>query len=152
MEITARMEYATLALVEMAVHQSTDGPNGGRAPLHASDIADRQGIPRPYLDQLLLALRRAGLVRSIRGPKGGHLLAQQAADVTLREVYLALEGDGEARGSRRRRERGKAALERALAATWDRVRARFLETLSETTIDALAASARRTGGDSMYYI
>lgn len=145
MELTARMEYATLALVEMANH----APG---APLHASVIAGRQGIPRPYLDQLMLALRRAGLVRSVRGPKGGHQLARSPAELTLRDVYLALEGEGDGRSARRQRELERVQVDAGLRSAWERARERFLETLERTTVGHLAEALRRSGADSMYYI
>jgi len=60
--------------------------------VQSSDIATRQAIPEPYLHQLLLALRKAGLVRSVRGPRGGHALARDPEELTLAEVVEALEG------------------------------------------------------------
>lgn len=159
MELTARMEYATLALVEMANDQAS--ANDSKRPLHASAIAERQGIPRPYLDQLLLALRRAGLVKSIRGPKGGHLLARAAGDVSLRDIYLALEGDAAPRAGRRQRARAadeardsrpRQGAENGLQAAWREAHASFLESLGSTTIAGLAESLRRSREDAMYYI
>lgn len=65
----------------------------GQGPVQSEAIAKRQGISEAYLDQLLTQLRRAGLVRSVRGPKGGHELAKAAEQITLNEVLAALEGD-----------------------------------------------------------
>src|SRR5207249_2546684 len=56
--------------------------------------ADRQAIPGPFLDQVLMTLRRAGLVNSTRGPHGGHQLARRPDDIRLDEVIACLEGDG----------------------------------------------------------
>ena len=65
MRLSQRADYAAHAMVEIARWY-------GERPVHATEIAQRQGIPEPYLEQLLLALRRAALVRSYRGPGGGY--------------------------------------------------------------------------------
>lgn len=64
MRISARTEYAVLALMKLAQHVDLH-------PMRAKDIAESADIPKAFLDQLLLDLRRAGLIRSIRGPGGG---------------------------------------------------------------------------------
>jgi len=58
----------------------------------SQEIASRQGIPVAYLDQLLTTLGKAGLVRSVRGPQGGHMLARPPDQITISEVISALEG------------------------------------------------------------
>ena len=65
----------------------------GQGPVQSESIARRQSISEAYLDQLLTLLRRAGLVRSVRGPRGGHELARPPAQITLTEMLTALEGD-----------------------------------------------------------
>jgi len=64
----------------------------GLGPVQSHDIAERQDIPEPYLNQLLTLLRKAGLIASRRGPGGGHFLARPATRITLAEVVTALEG------------------------------------------------------------
>lgn len=66
--------------------------HAGLGPVQSHEIARRQQIPEPYLNQLLALVRKAGLVVSRRGPGGGHLLARPASDVTLAELVAALEG------------------------------------------------------------
>ncbi|HEY7270223.1 MAG TPA: Rrf2 family transcriptional regulator [Dehalococcoidia bacterium] len=78
-------DYGVRALVELAHHF-------GEAPVQSALIANRQGIPEPYLDQLLTSLRRAGMIRSVRGPQGGHALVRDPRDLKLSEVIVALEG------------------------------------------------------------
>lgn len=60
--------------------------------MQSRDIATRQGLPEPYLNQLMTALRRAGLVSSKRGPAGGHALARAPEAISLREAFDVLEG------------------------------------------------------------
>jgi len=78
-------EYGTRALLELARHY-------GKGPLQSSQIAARQQIPENYLNQLLIILRRAGLIQSIRGPQGGHLLSRDPSEISLAEVLYTLEG------------------------------------------------------------
>lgn len=65
----------------------------GERPAQSREIAERQQIPAPYLDQILLQLRRGGIVRSVRGVAGGFLLARPAEEITVGEVLRALRGD-----------------------------------------------------------
>src|SRR4051812_22859068 len=90
MRLSARTHYALRAAVELAA-----APNG---PVPAERIAAAQAIPRRFLDNILLQLRRAGLINSQRGPKGGYGLARPAAEITLADVIMIVEGvqqDGE---------------------------------------------------------
>jgi len=83
--VSTKGDYGVRALIELAHHF-------GEGPLLSSQIAARQGIPEPYLDQLLTTLRRAGFIRSVRGPQGGHALLREPNDLKLSEVIGVLEG------------------------------------------------------------
>lgn len=85
MRVSTRSDYGLRALIELAGHY-------GRGPLQSSGIALRRHIPEQYLDQLLTALRKAGFIRSVRGPAGGHELVRDPNTITVREVIEALEG------------------------------------------------------------
>jgi Rrf2 family protein len=85
-EISCKSEYALLALLELAVSY-----NSGE-PLQIRQISAQQNIPDRYLEQLLATLRRAGIVRSQRGAKGGYLLAREPWKITIFEVISCLEG------------------------------------------------------------
>jgi Rrf2 family protein len=85
----AKTTYGLLALMELAGVQA----RGER--LQVAEIAARQGIPERYLEQMMASLRRAGLLRSSRGPRGGYQLALPAAAISLAAVVECLEGDGE---------------------------------------------------------
>ena len=66
--------------------------HGGDQPTSVRDIAERTGLPQPYLEQILLALKGAGLVRSKRGVGGGYVLARQPEKLTLGQVVAAVDG------------------------------------------------------------
>ena len=85
MKVSTKGDYGVRALVELAHHF-------GEGPVQSAGIASRQEIPEPYLDQLLTTLRRAGFIRSVRGPQGGHALIREPHDVKLSEVMISLEG------------------------------------------------------------
>lgn len=85
MKVSTKGDYGVRALVELAHHY-------GEGPVQSAEIASRQEVPEPYLDQLLTNLRRAGFIRSVRGPQGGHALIRDPKQVRLSEVMQALEG------------------------------------------------------------
>ena len=86
MKVSTRGDYASRALLSLALHAEDLGPTSVR------DIAERTGLPQPYLEQILLALKGAGLVRSKRGVGGGYVLARPASEITLGEIVSAVDG------------------------------------------------------------
>jgi Rrf2 family protein len=84
-ELSCKSEYAILALLELAAQYAIG------EPLQIRQIATQQQIPDRYLEQLLATLRRAGLVRSQRGARGGYLLARDPSKITLYDVVCCLE-------------------------------------------------------------
>ena len=86
MELSSRVRYALLALLELARYHEQEGF------LQIDQIAASHQIPERYLAQLLMVLRQGGLVRSQRGAKGGYLLAKSPWQITVSEVLACLEG------------------------------------------------------------
>ena len=84
--VSTRGDYASRALLSLALRADENGPTSVR------DIAERTGLPQPYLEQILLALKGAGLVRSKRGVGGGYVLARPAERITLAEIVAAVDG------------------------------------------------------------
>ncbi|OGO42125.1 MAG: hypothetical protein A2Z04_02550 [Chloroflexi bacterium RBG_16_57_9] len=85
MRFSSRGEYGLRALVDLAEHY-------GEGPVASAHIAERQLIPANYLNQLLLALRNGGLISSLRGPRGGHMLARSPEEIRLSDAISILEG------------------------------------------------------------
>jgi Rrf2 family protein len=85
-ELSCKSEYAILALLEMAAHYESG------EPLQIRQIAAQQSIPDRYLEQLLATLRRGGIVKSLRGSKGGYLLTREPRKIILFEILECLEG------------------------------------------------------------
>lgn len=137
MNISSRCEYACRAAIELA----QNGPNAD--PLSATTIAERRTIPEQYLVHILLQLKRASLVRSVRGARGGYLLARPPEEISLRDIVTAIDGPlldplpvGGA-GS----EELTPALQNAAAAVGD--------VLAELTLRSLLRDAPKT---DMYFI
>lgn len=85
MRVSTKGDYGLRALIELAGHY-------GQGPLQSSEIALRRHIPEQYLDQLLTTLRKAGFIRSVRGPAGGHELVRPPSDLCVKDVIETLEG------------------------------------------------------------
>lgn len=86
MRVSTRGDYASRALLSLALHDNLTIP----ASVH--ELAGRTGLPQPYLEQILLRLKGAGLVRSKRGVGGGYVLARSADTITLAEIVAAVDG------------------------------------------------------------
>ncbi|MFD1883313.1 Rrf2 family transcriptional regulator [Paracoccus pacificus] len=84
MKLSTKGRYATVALVDLATA-------GGAEPTSLADISRRQDISLPYLEQLFVRLRRAGLVESVRGPGGGYRLTRAPETIRLAEVLAAVD-------------------------------------------------------------
>src|SRR2546421_4716787 len=85
MRISAKGEYAIKAMLDLAMHR-------GRTLVPIQEIAARQAIPQRYLEQVLLALKRAGLLTSKRGSTGGYHLTKAPDDITVGAVLRAVDG------------------------------------------------------------
>ncbi len=86
MKLSTKSTYGLRAMVNIAA-------NGSRAATSIADISKEDGISVAYLEQLMNKLRRKGLIESIRGPKGGYVLARPAGEITVGDIVKTLEGD-----------------------------------------------------------
>jgi Rrf2 family transcriptional regulator, iron-sulfur cluster assembly transcription factor len=84
MKLSTRSRYGTRLMLELAEHYQ-------KGPLHLNTIALQQGISVKYLEQIIIPLKRADYIRSVRGPKGGHVLAKPPAEITIGEIVALLE-------------------------------------------------------------
>lgn len=84
MKVSAKIEYACRALLELALHW----PNA--APLQVSEIAKKQKVPTKFLVQILIQLRQLGLVESVRGKRGGYRLGRPPQEITLSYIFKNL--------------------------------------------------------------
>jgi Rrf2 family protein len=83
--LSTRGEYGVRCILDLALQY-------GQGPISIRDISKREGISRNYIEQLFVRLRRAKLIRSVRGPKGGYLLTSQPRSIKVGDIVRALEG------------------------------------------------------------
>ncbi|MEZ4507320.1 MAG: Rrf2 family transcriptional regulator [Thermomicrobiales bacterium] len=84
MRVSSRTDYGVRALYDLALHY-------GQGTVQSREIAQRQQMPEAYLHQVLSALNRGGLIRSVRGPSGGHELARDPSEITLFDAFQVLD-------------------------------------------------------------
>jgi Rrf2 family protein len=144
MKVSMKGDYGVRALVELA-HRYGEGP------VQSAAIASRQSIPEPYLDQLLTTLRRAGFIRSVRGPQGGHALIRDPQDLKLSEVIIALEGSLAPIACLDDPEGCRTTPSCSLRPVWQEVEAATVRVLESITI-ADVAERERAGNVARYAI
>jgi Rrf2 family transcriptional regulator, cysteine metabolism repressor len=86
LSISAKADYGLTTVLELALRTSED-------PIQIRDLAERHAIPQHYLEQLLVTLKRRGIVKSFRGARGGYALAKNPSDIRVLDVFEALDGD-----------------------------------------------------------
>jgi Rrf2 family protein len=129
LSITTKSPYAIRALAELA-------RTGGPGPVPIGELARRREVPVQFLEQLFAVLRRAGVLRSQRGVKGGYAFAREPGDVTVLEVVELLDG------------RLGADAEGIFAEAAAAARA----VLAKTTISDVVERENQAAGATMYYI
>ena len=147
MKISTKIRYGLRAMIDLGMFQ-----NAG--PVLVKSIADRQQISKKYLDNLLMGLKSAGLVRSIRGAKGGYVLAKPMEKITVEDILIALEGppafvDCVKDPTCCRRSDGCVAFE-----FWSQVSETIEELLRKTTIAELVVKQKKMLEQKavMYYL
>ena len=135
--MSTRGDYACRALLSLAL-------NGEGEPTSVRDIAERTGLPQPYLEQILLALKGAGLVRSKRGVGGGYILARDPAEIRLADIVSAVDGPITLGDFGQPHQDGACDHEGqcVLLEIWDQAGARMRDYLGSYTLAAVAAAAR----------
>ncbi len=134
MKVSLKATYGIMAALDLALHNGT-------SPVQAKSIARRQTIPARFLEQVLHAMKNAGLVDSLRGAQGGYLLSKLPAEVSLADIVEALDGPlspSPKRGAAARRTRGLTKPESLLSSVWERVTQAELDVLSAVTLKELA--------------
>lgn len=137
MKLTTRTHYGIRAMLELA-------ENYGHGPLQIKIIGKRQDISVKYLEQLMATLKSGGLIRSIRGSKGGYTLTKAPVDVRLREIFNCLEGpivtiecvEDESFCAR--------AADCAIRELWSRVQDAMMSVLQSMTLQDLVSKSKET--------
>lgn len=141
MRLSMKGDYGVRAVLDLAERY-------GQGPIQSEAIAGRQGIPDAYLDQLLTQLRRAGLVHSVRGPRGGHHLARSPSQIAVGDVLAALEGNVLPTGP----DGPSLPSVRVQQEVWQRIRDASERVLYGTTIEDLLERQRALEEQARYVI
>jgi Rrf2 family protein len=131
--------------LELASHHPKD------SPLTVNELTASGEIPERYLDQILAVLRRASIVQSLRGAKGGYLLAKEPWQITLLEVFLTLEGSGS--GQTQKVSESVTIEKTAVLEIWQEARQASFAVLGKYTLQDLCEQRDiRKQTHPMYYI
>jgi len=141
-KVSAKTEYACIAMLELAASYPTGEPVRIRA------IAEEHGIPSRFLVQILLQLKGAGLVTSTRGAAGGYQLAKAPEEISLGEVMNVTEGPDEEVTNNAT---GGSIVGKVLERAWREVAEVQKQMLTKLTFDELVERARHQA-ENMYYI
>ncbi|MBW4561300.1 MAG: Rrf2 family transcriptional regulator [Mojavia pulchra JT2-VF2] len=145
MELSNKSEYALLALLELA----TCYPSG--ESLQIRQMAVLQDIPNRYLEQLLATLRRQGLIKSIRGAKGGYVLARDPRKITLLEAWTCMEGTEAAVSASE--QNSKSLESQIIEEIWQEARQAANSVLEKYTLQDLCdRRGQQKQRELMYYI
>ncbi len=142
MNVSARTEYACLALLELALHYETG------QPVRVRDVADAHGIPPQFLVQILLQLKAAGIVASTRGASGGYRLVREPGELSLGEAMSVMEGPPPGADKNAAVD---TPLARALRQTWQHAAAAERKLLESTSFADLIQDVREPA-EQMFYI
>jgi Rrf2 family protein len=138
MKVSLRSTYGIMAAVDLAMQS-------GSAPVQAKSIARRQGIPARFLEQVLHAMKKAGLVASLRGAQGGYVLSKKPSELSIAEILEALDGPFLAVAGLNGQNplRHSAKSDALLTKVWDRVYEAERHVLEAITVEELAGQQRQ---------
>jgi Rrf2 family protein len=137
-KLSSKGRYGVRAMFDLAFHGE-----GGAAQI--KDIAERQGIPPRFLEQIFQDLRRAGLVSSKRGPRGGYQLARAARETSVGDVVRALEGPISVYADEEPGEAGEAPSIAVTEGAFRDLSTRIEKCFDEVTLEDLCERAQKQG-------
>lgn len=116
MKLSTKSRYAVMAVCDLAL--TTDG-----RPVPLAEIAERQDISLSYLEQMFARLRRAGIVKSVRGPGGGYLPGGELSEITIADIVQAVDNDraADATGSEAPKKRNEAEAQPVTHDLWEQL-------------------------------
>ena len=137
MKLSTRSRYGTRMMVDLAQHYD-------KGPVQIGDIAKRQDISVKYLEQLIIPLKKADYIRSVRGPKGGHMLTRPPEEITVAEIVKILEGGIDLSGCIENPdacERTERCLTRGV---WEEATKAMYEKLNSTTLSKMIEAGKNS--------
>jgi Rrf2 family protein len=147
-KISVKATYGIVAALDLAMQNGT-------VPVQAKSIARRQAIPLRFLEQVLHAMKQAGLIDSARGAQGGYLLGKLPKEISLADIVEALDGSLSSTVRHRAAQRREGTLsDSLLGGVWERVRQAELSVLNSVTLQDLTERYRQLDQERtlMYHI
>lgn len=143
MKLPAKVEYAFKAVLELAVRYKGDNP------VQLSAVSESQGIPKKFLIQLLLRLKNANIVNSSRGIAGGYYLTRPPSQISLADVFRAID-EGILEVPKKMRSAKASGADKLILRVWGEISRETIERLEAITFDKLGADLK--GEQLTYYI
>ena len=144
MKISTRARYGTRLMLELGLRY-------GKGPVFLGGIARAEDISEKYLSQIIIPLRAAGLVNSVRGAKGGYMLARPASAITLKQIVEVLEGGFDLAGTDKNNQDSQKPSQRVMRDVWESLGSTISQTLSEVTIETLLKMYRNKREETISY-
>jgi Rrf2 family cysteine metabolism transcriptional repressor len=144
MKLSTKIRYGTRAMIDIALHTA-------QGPTLMKEIAARQDIAPKYLDHILSALRRAGLLKNIRGRGGGYVLALPASQITLKDIAEAVEGPLVPVECLENTAVCAKISSCPTREVWQKLRQAMLDVLEATTLEMLAQTSENSAAQQHTY-
>lgn len=135
MLLSRKSLFAVAAVLDIAYH-------GGTRPVQSKEITERQGIPQRYLEQVLQHLVRAGILRGVRGPRGGYRLARERRSVSIGDIVRVVAG---LEVGWEPPEKGSDLWCRVILPVWSDLQTELMQQLDKTSVQDLCLGAQKQG-------
>ncbi len=144
MRISTKTRYAVRVMLRLALDY-------GGGPSMLGDIARKEELSEKYLSIIMIPLRSDGLVNSVRGSKGGYLLARKPSEISIRDIYEATDGQVCTTDSGRTQKKSSNTAEFVSKEVWERLDREIARTLGSITLDDILESYREQLGQPPSY-
>lgn len=146
MKLSTKGRYGLRGMIDLGANS-----NGEYLPLHT--IAERQGISERYLEQVFSSLKKAGLVKSVKGAQGGYILSKSSESITVKDILSTLEGDLEVVENMENND-NDLIRECVKTKVWEKMNEAIDKVVSSITLEELIIKYKKLNGnmDIMYYI
>lgn len=148
MKISTKGRYGLRAMIDLTVNSAGDH-------VALNSIAERQNVSENYLEQVFSTLRKAGLVKSIKGAQGGYVLAHKASDITVGNILRALEGNLSVIDETSEGKEASASMEQCLSSNvWEKINESVNSVVDAITLEDLVNDYKKLNGNLslMFYI
>jgi Rrf2 family transcriptional regulator, cysteine metabolism repressor len=148
MKISTKGRYGLRAMIDLAINSAGDH-------VSLNSIAERQNVSENYLEQVFSTLRKAGLVKSIKGAQGGYVLSDRASNITVGDVLRALEGNLSVIDDASEAKSGSKSMEQCLSKNvWERINESVNSIVDSISVEDLVNEYKKLNGnlELMFYI